>query len=72
MEACYEYLGCGETHCIKYGHKDTEPCWKIEGTSCNHSTLKLVLETFPGIIKEDACNRSGCIYYKAAKQHLIT
>ena len=66
MEACYEYLGCGIEDCIMHGRKDKEHCWKVEGILCNHHGIQLVREQLAGM-KEDACGRSGWIYYKYAK-----
>lgn len=70
MEAFYEYLGCGEKDCIIYGRKHKKNCWEVEGTLCNHIGIHFVRIKLSGI-KEDVCMRSGCIYYKAAKQHRI-
>ena len=67
MEACYEYLGCDKKECIMYGRKDTKRCWEIEGTLCNHPGIQIVRDRLAGKKKEEACIRSGCIYYKAAK-----
>ena len=66
MEPCYEYLGCGQKDCIMYGRKDTERCWEVEGTLCNHHDIQIFWDNVSSK-KEDACNRSGCIYYKAIK-----
>jgi len=70
MEPCYEYLGCDKKDCIMHGRKDTNRCWKVEGTLCNHPGIQIVMEKLAGK-KEDACNRSGSIYYKAAKDRDI-
>ena len=67
MEACYEYLGCGKKDCVLFGRKD-KLCWEVEGTLCNHRGIQIMREKLAGK-KEDACARSGCIYYKAAKKH---
>jgi len=66
MEACYEYLGCGREDCIMHGQKDKD-CWKVEGTLCNNHTIQFVREHLRGT-KEASCVRSGCIYYKKAKE----
>ena len=70
MESCYEYLGCAKKECIMYRQKDTTHCWEVEGTLCNHRGIQIMREKLAGT-KEDACDRSGCIYYKAAKEHGI-
>jgi hypothetical protein len=67
MESCYEYLGCGEKGCIMYRREETRPCWEVEGTLCNHIGIRIMRERLAGE-KEEACARSGCIYYKAAKE----
>jgi len=64
METCYEYLGCGEVDCPVYGRNDIFRCWEVEGTLCNHRGIRLVRDKLNGP-KEEACIRSGCIYYKA-------
>ncbi len=71
MEACYEYLGCDKTDCIMHGRKDTNRCWETEETLCNHPGIQIVREKLVGKTKEYACARSGCIYYKAAKDRGI-
>ncbi len=70
MEACYEYLGCNKEECIMHRRKDNKPCWEVEGTLCNHQGIQLMRDKLDGK-KEDACIRSGCIYYKAAKDRGI-
>ena len=67
MEACYEYLGCDMQDCIMHGRKDNKRCWEVEGTLCNHPGIQIIREKLAGKNKEDACARSACIYYKAAK-----
>jgi len=66
METCYEYLGCGNKDCIMFQRKDNRPCWEIEDTLCNHKGIQIMREKLAGI-KEVACARSCCVYYKAAK-----
>ncbi len=70
MESCYEYLGCDMKDCIMHGRKDTKRCWEVEGTLCNHPGIQIVRDNLAGK-KEDACNHSVCIYYKAAKNRGI-
>jgi hypothetical protein len=70
MEPCYEYLGCDKKDCIMHGRKDTNSCWEVEGTLCNHTCIKIVRDKIAGK-KEDACNCFGCIYYKAVKDRNI-
>jgi len=67
MEPCYEYLGCGEKDCIMYRRNDNMPCWEVGETSCNHKGIQIMREKLGGV-KEEACARSGCIYYRAAKK----
>lgn len=70
MEPCYEYLACDEKDCIMHGRKDTKRCWEVEGTLCNHSGIQIMRDKLAGK-KEYVCSRSGCIYYKAAKERNI-
>jgi len=70
MESCYEYLGCDMKDCIMHERKDTKRCWEVEGTLCNHHGIQIVRDNLAGK-KEDACNHSVCIYYKAAKDRGI-
>ena len=70
MEPCYEYLGCDKKDCIMYGRKDTNRCWEIEGTLCNHLGIQIMRDIHKGK-KEDVCDHSGCIYYKFAKDRNI-
>jgi len=70
MEPCYEYLGCDKRDCIMHGRKDTNRCWEVEGTLCNHPGIQIMRDKLAGK-KENACNGSGCIYYKAAKDRNI-
>ena len=41
MEPCYEYLGCEKKDCIMHGRKDTNSCWEVEGTLCNHPGIQI-------------------------------
>ena len=66
MEQCYEYLGCYKKDCIMYGQEDSYSCWEVEETLCNNPAMQIMWDKLSGK-KEDACNRSGCIWYKAAK-----
>jgi hypothetical protein len=70
MEPCYVYLGCGEKDCPMHGRKDTKRCWEVEGTLCNHHGIQIIRDKLAGK-KENACNRSGCIYFKTAKDRGI-
>ncbi len=70
MEACYEYLGCGQVDCPMHGRKDNKQCWEVEGTLCNHHGIHLVRGKLGGT-KNDACAHSVCIYYRAAKDRGI-
>jgi hypothetical protein len=70
MEPCYVYLGCDKKDCIMYERKNTRPCWEVEGTLYNHPAIQIMREKLGGT-KEDACNRSGCVCYKAAKDRGI-
>lgn len=67
MEKCYEYLGCDKSTCIMHQVDDNTPCWKVEGTQCNHRLIEQVRERFPGT-KEELCAFCGCIYYKEAHE----
>ncbi len=66
MEKCYEYLGCIMQGCIMYGREDNERCWEVEGTLCSHPAIQLIRDKLEGK-KENVCDRSGCIYYRAAQ-----
>jgi len=70
MEPCNEYLACDKKDCIMHGRKEAIRCWKVEGTLCNHPGIRIMRDKLAGM-KEDACNRSECIYYKAAKNRNI-
>jgi hypothetical protein len=67
MEACYEYLGCDKQDCVCHGRKDDIRCWELDGTLCNHDGIQVMRGRLHGKKKEDSCDRSGCVYYKAAK-----
>jgi len=67
MEPCHEYLGCKKRDCIAFENNGDKPCWELEGTLCNHRGIEIQRERTPGK-KEDACVRSGCIYYQEAKK----
>ena len=67
MESCHEYLGCGMRDCIMYGRKDGARCWEVEETLCNHPAIQLARDRIGGK-KENTCRRSGCIYYRVAKE----
>jgi len=66
MEKCYEYLGCRKYNCIRHGIKDNRQCWEVEGTMCNSHSFELIRKRINGP-KKEACLRSSCIYFKAAK-----
>lgn len=66
MDACWEYLGCDKQDCIMHGRKDNRRCWEVEETLCNYPEMQDFRDEIDGK-KEDACARSGCIYFKAAK-----
>jgi len=70
-KTCWVYLGCPMRNCIMRQQKDNIPCWEVEGTLCNHSSIQLAKEQVAGT-KEDACIHSRCIYYKVAKKNAIT
>jgi hypothetical protein len=70
MEPCYEYLACDKKDCIMHGRKETKHCWEVEGTLYNHSGIQIVRDKLAGK-KKDACNHSGCIFYKVAKDRGI-
>ena len=70
MEQCYEYLGCDKKDCIMYGQEGTDHCWEVEETLCNNPAIQIMLDKLAGK-KEDACHRSGCIWYKAARDRGI-
>ena len=68
MERCYEYLGCDKQACIMHDEQnDHKQCWEVEGTLHNHHGIEIVNVLFSGEKKEKICARSGCIYYKAAR-----
>ena len=69
METCCEYLGCRQTTCVMYGVGHAAHCWQVEGTLCNHHGIELVRRKNDKD-KEAACERSRCIYYRAAKARL--
>jgi len=69
-EKCYGFLGCDKHDCIMYGRKDKKHCWEVEGTLACHKGIQVAREKFPGE-KEKACDYSGCIYYKEAKERGI-
>jgi len=66
VEQCYEFLGCRQKNCIIQQQKNDKPCWEVEGTLCNYNGREILREKL-ACTKEEACNRSECIYYKAAK-----
>ncbi len=66
MEACYEYLGCDKKDCVMFHRGADARCWEIEGTLCNHHGIEIARKKL-GTRKQDACVRSGCIYYELAK-----
>ena len=66
METCYEYLGCQKHDCVMFQMKDKTPCWKVDGTLCNHLGIEAVKDEIEGD-KEKVCEISGCIYYQNAK-----
>ncbi len=70
METCYDYLGCTKSDCIMFKTKDT-PCWKVDGTLCNHFGIQAVRDEVEGE-KEKVCQLSGCIYYQTAKARGLT
>jgi hypothetical protein len=70
MEKCYEYLGCRKYDCIMHGRKDNKPCWEVEGGLCNTHGIEIMRKKNHGK-KADVCFRSGCIYFKAAKNNGI-
>ena len=66
MESCHEYLGCQNSECVMKLAGNSRPCWQVEDTMCNHPGIEIIRRTTAGS-KEEACARSGCIYYKHAK-----
>jgi hypothetical protein len=71
MEACFEYLGCKKQDCPMFKQKNNKKCWEVEETLCNHHGIELVRKESVGN-KENACLKSGCIYYKAASASVVS
>lgn len=59
MEKCFEYFGCKKTDCIIFGmDKNTNNCWDIEETLCNHPN--------PDIFKKLVISKCKlCLYYQS-------
>ncbi len=70
MEKCYEYLGCSKVDCIMHRRKDNKYCWEVEETLCNSHSIEIARKKVRGK-KADACFRSGCIYFNAAKKRYV-
>ena len=71
MEKCHEYLGCTKLDCVMFEIKDKTPCWKVDGTLCNHLGIQDLRDEVEGA-KEKICEISGCIYYQTAKARGLT